>query len=151
MPVRGEAGLGTNCTVSRVFLDTYVLAYLFDQRSPDKQRRAEHALRSGHEFVISTQVLLELHAVLTRKFEPPVSAPDVLEILASLQKFTVLSTDGDLVIEAAKTAAAHQLSIWDAMIVEAARHAGCAELWTEDLAGGATIRGVRIVNPVLAD
>jgi predicted nucleic acid-binding protein len=41
----------------------------------------------------------------------------------------------------------HQLSLWDALIVQAARDSGCSVLLTEDLATGATLAGVRIVDP----
>ena len=60
----------------------------------------------------------------------------------------MVATDADLVREAAATAAAHELSIFDAMIIEAAARAGY-ELWTEDLAGGSVLRGVRVVNPFI--
>ena len=33
------------------------------------------------------------------------------------------------------------------MIVEAAAEVGCAELWSEDLAAGTLLKGVRVVNP----
>lgn len=48
--------------VTRALLDTNVLAYLFDSRSPAKQAKAEELLRTGHESVLSTQVMLELHS-----------------------------------------------------------------------------------------
>ena len=88
--------------MARVFVDTDVLAYLFDDRDATKQARAEEALRRGD----------------------------------------------DLVLTAARTASEHQLSIWDAMVVEAARLGGCTELWTEDLQTGGEIRGAQIVNPL---
>lgn len=131
----------------RVFLDTNVLAYLFDDRAPDKQARAEEILHGGHDLVLSTQVMLELYSVLTRKFSPPLSAEEGERVLTSLQRFDVVPADADVVVRAARTAAEHQLSIWDAMVLEAARLGGCAQLWTEDLSDGAELRGVRIVNP----
>ena len=133
--------------MARVFLDTNVLGYLFDDRFPAKQSRAEEVLQSGHDLVLSTQVMLELYSVLTRKFDPPLTAGDAERVLAGLQRFDVVPADGALVIRAARTVAEHQLSIWDAMALEAARLGGCAELWTEDLSPGAELRGVRIVNP----
>jgi predicted nucleic acid-binding protein len=39
------------------------------------------------------------------------------------------------------------LSFSDALIVQAAQASGCTELLTEDLHAGATIAGVRVVNP----
>lgn len=46
--------------------------------------------------------------------------------------------------------ARHKLSFWDALIVQAARQSGCAQLLSEDMATGAVIAGVRIVNPFAA-
>lgn len=128
-----------------VFLDTNLLAYQFDDRFPEKQELARQVL-IGHaaDAVVSTQVLIELHAVLTRKLGR--TRGEAARVLDAIE-LDVVATDADLVREAAATAAAHELSIFDAMIVEAAARAGCEELWTEDLAGGSILRGVRIVNP----
>ncbi len=40
-----------------------------------------------------------------------------------------------------------QLALWDALIVESARRAGCTVLLTEDLHAGTDFDGVRVVNP----
>ncbi|MBK7721402.1 MAG: hypothetical protein IPI32_04010 [Austwickia sp.] len=66
-----------------------------------------------------------------------------------MTRFGTVSADAQLVLRAANTAKVHQLSVWDAMIVEAAVAARCQELWSGDLAAGAVIRGVRVVNPLL--
>lgn len=138
----------TTSTVSSVFLDTNVIAYQFDFGAPRKQQAATALLGgNAHEFVVSTQVLLELYVVLTRNGDPPLPATEAEQVLASLSRLMVVGADVALVRRAAATARAHQLSIWDAMIVEAANEAGCEELWTEDLAVGSTVRSVRIVNP----
>jgi len=135
----------------RVFLDTNVLAYDLDAGTPDKQRRVREALaRPDHEFVISTQVLLELYVVLTRKLQPALPEGAAAEVIASLCRLPVVGTDAEQVQRAVALSVRHQLSVWDAMIVTAAREAGCEELWTEDLATGAELRGVKIVDP-LAD
>lgn len=136
--------------MARVFLDTNVLAYLFDDNAPDKQRRAEEALRQSHDFVVSTQVMLELYQVLTRKFSPPLTASEGQAVLAGVAHWEVVAADAGLVLRATRTAADHQLSIWDAMILEAASFSHCGELWSEDLAAGSELSGVSIVNPFAA-
>lgn len=133
--------------MSKVFLDTNVLAYLFDDRSPAKQARAEEILQSGRELVLSTQVMLELYSVLTRKFDPPLSPAEGEQVLRRLRRLEVVAADAALVLRAARTVTEHRLSIWDAMVLEAAHLGGCSELWTEDLSDGVELRGVRIVNP----
>jgi predicted nucleic acid-binding protein len=40
-----------------------------------------------------------------------------------------------------------RMSFWDALIVHAARVAGAAVLYTEDLQHGGLVAGVRIANP----
>ncbi len=133
----------------RVFLDTNILAYDLDAGTPDKQLKARAALaRPDHEFVISTQVLLELYVVITRKLRPALPDAAAAEVITSLSRLPVVGTDADLVQRAVALSTRHQLSVWDALIVTAAREAGCEELWTEDLATGAELRGVRIVNPL---
>ena len=133
----------------RVFLDTNILAYDLDAGTPDKQQKARAALaRPDHEFVISTQVLLELYVVITRKLRPALPEAAAAAVITSLSRLPVVGTDADLVQRAVTLSTRHQLSVWDALIVTAAREAGCEELWTEDLATGTELRGVRIVNPL---
>lgn len=129
----------------KVFFDTNILAYQYDDSAGAKQAVAREVfLRHAATAVISTQVMLELHAVLTRRLgHTRETAARVLEALA----LEVVPADAHLVRRAAATAAAHQLSIFDALILEAAALAGCQELWTEDLAAGSMLRDVRIVNP----
>jgi len=43
----------------------------------------------------------------------------------------------------------HQLSFWDALIVQAALLSGAKKLLSEDLQHGKSIRGVTIQNPFL--
>ncbi|MFT3797760.1 PIN domain-containing protein [Microbacterium sp.] len=131
-----------------VFFDTNVLAYQLDDSQLAKQRRAREIFAErAADAVISTQVMIELHAVLTRKFRR--SRDQAMRMLSALD-VDVVPTDAALVLAAAATASAHQLSIFDALVLEAAVSAGCAELWSEDLTDGATLRGVRIVNPFRA-
>lgn len=54
---------------------------------------------------------------------------------------------GAAVLDALDLHVLHQVSFWDALILQAARQSGCVQLLTEDLQTGAVIGGVRIVNP----
>lgn len=117
----------------------------FDRSRPQKQSRARTLLVAhASDAVVSTQVMVELHSVLTRKLGlDRAAAGRVLDAL----ELPVLPTDEALVRRAAAKATAHALSTFDALILEAAVAGGCEELWTEDLAAGSVLRGVRIVNP----
>ncbi|MBA2322243.1 MAG: hypothetical protein H0V89_13945 [Deltaproteobacteria bacterium] len=52
-----------------------------------------------------------------------------------------------LILDAIDLHRLEPISFWDALIVKAAAHAGCAVLYSEDLPAGRTIAGVRVVDP----
>ena len=61
----------------RVFIDTNLWAYRLDRREPAKSARLKPWLAqmiADHDIVISTQVLIELRAVASRKLQPPLPA-----------------------------------------------------------------------------
>jgi predicted nucleic acid-binding protein len=134
--------------MGRAFLDTNVLVYADDADAGAKRAKAQalvvSALTTG-DAVISTQVLQEYFSVATRKLSVAADAAQKkVEILAALVAVTI---DSDHVIESIKLHRLHGLSFWDALILHAARRAGCDRLMTEDLQTGQRIEGVEIVDP----
>jgi predicted nucleic acid-binding protein len=134
--------------MARAFLDTNVLVYADDADAGAKRVKAQallvSALATG-DAVISTQVLQEYFSVATRKLAVPAEAAQKkVEILAALVAVTI---DADHIIESIKLHRLYKLSFWDALIVHAARRAGCDRLITEDLQAGQRIEGVEIVDP----
>jgi predicted nucleic acid-binding protein len=132
----------------RSFIDTNVLIYADASDEPVKQTQAisvirEHRLaRTG---VLSTQVLQEFVATALRKLSLP---PELIrERIAFYSGFEVVNASVPLIMAALNLRGLHQLSFWDAMIIQAAREASCAVLLSEDLQTDATLSGVRIVNP----
>lgn len=137
----------------RVFVDTNLWACRLDQREPEKSQRVGVWLRelaADHEIVVSTQVLIELRSVLTRKLKPALNHADTLRALTAVASFEVVATDQNLVLDAHELAQREQLSWFDALIVEAAIRSGCAVLYSEDLSHGRSYAGLRICNPLLA-
>ncbi len=135
----------------RAFVDTNVIVYLFDGRTPAKQRAAGKLLQGLVERrvvpVISTQVLQEAYSALTRKLHM-----DPGEALAALQmmegaSFVVENVDAPLIWRGATRSVQAQVSFWDALIIESARTAQCAWLYTEDLQHGRSFDGVTVRNP----
>jgi len=137
----------------RVFLDTKVLVYVFDRDAGAKQAVAKRILaesaRSGR-YVLSTQVLLEFYVVVTRKLARPLSHADAALTIAALAKLSVTQLDADSVLAAIARVGRRQVSIWDALIVQAAIESGCTKLLTEDMQHGQTIDGVSVENPFRA-
>ena len=135
--------------MSKVFLDTNILAYPLDRRNPEKGNACRALLervRDARNGVISTQVMQEFYVTATQKLGvEPLLAKD---ILVSFENLEVVTLSPSLVKEAIDCQQLSRISFWDALIVVAASSARCEVLWSEDLNSGQTIRGVRIENPL---
>lgn len=130
------------------FLDTNVLLYAFDDRQADKQavaRRMIEDLGRRRAAALSTQVLIELFHNLTRKFN--VTRKTASLMVSAFCEWQVVESDTHLVLRAMARATEHQMSIWDAMIVEAALRCGADTLYSEDMQHGQRMGSLTIVNP----
>lgn len=135
----------------RSFIDTNVFVYAFDTNEPVKQQIALRTLaETGDRAVLSTQVLSEFYVVATRKLPDPLAPRIAAEIIGELSRLSVVDTDTVLVRSAIEISDRSQISFWDGLIVAAASASQCDRILTEDLASGATLAGVHIVNPFLA-
>lgn len=133
-------------TGSRLFVDTNVFAYALDRREQPKRTRALHVIdEHRHDIVVSTQVLIELYAVCTRKLG--MGRVDARHAVEAIADFPVIDTDRNLVLSALALADRAELSIFDAAIVCAAQRAGCGVLLTEDLNAGQRFDTVVVENP----
>ena len=133
------------------FVDTNLLVYCTDTRAPAKQRQARALvakLSASGEGVISTQVLIELFHTLTRKQKLPPATAQALVL--AFMAWPVIDSDAGLVSAAIERSVTQQLSIWDAMVIEAAITAGAQTLYTEDLGHGQRFGPITVVNPFLA-
>ena len=134
----------------RVFIDTNLWVYRLDQREPQKGQFIKTWLRQlaqEHEIVISTQVLIELRAVMARKLQPPLSPPECRKALEALAGFEVVQTDAALVLDAHELAVVNQISWFDALILEAAIRSQCSVLYSEDFNSNQHFFGIEIRNP----
>jgi predicted nucleic acid-binding protein len=136
----------------RSFIDTNLLIYADASDAAAKQTTAVELisahLRAGSG-VISTQVLHEYVNAALRKLVLPL---DLLRSRVRLySRFEVVNASPAAVLHGLDLLALHQLSFWDALIVQAARDSGCVQLLTEDMQAGAVVAGVRIINPFAAD
>jgi len=135
---------------ARVFVDSNVLVYSFDQREPEKLARARMwldylwAARTGR---VSFQVLQEFYVTANRKLKPGLDAETARRVVRSLWAWQPIATDEQSFVAAWGIQDRFQLSWWDALIVAAARSAGCSVLLTEDLQHGQSLDGVRVVDP----
>jgi predicted nucleic acid-binding protein len=125
------------------FFDTNVLLYLLSA-DVAKADRAETLLARGG--VVSVQVLNEFAAVARRKLL--MSWPEIRGVLetvrsvCAVEPISIETHDLGLAI-----AQRYGCSIYDGLILAAARLAGCPTLLTEDLQDGQMIEGVMVHNP----
>lgn len=134
----------------KAFFDTNVLVYLFDASARGKQATARKLLAergSAGEIVLSTQVLQEFYVTVTRKLAKPLDAQAAYDALRDFAAFPVVQIDSDMVLAAVQRSRADQMSLWDALIVEAALGAGASVLYSEDLQGGRRYDALEVVNP----
>ncbi len=134
----------------RKFVDTNVLVYLFDNDEPNKQARAREVLAEeggAGRLVLSTQVLQEFYVTVTRKLGVPLSPQAALEATKRLTQFHIVHPDSQMVLDAIALCQQKTVSLWDALILQAALNGGCTHLLTEDLHDGWVLDGLRVENP----
>ena len=144
----GGGSTATKFMSARSFFDTNVLVYTDDKAAAAKQRRAlelvaEH--RRNGTGVLSMQVLQEYFVTVTRKLKLESGlARRKVELLA---EFDVATPDLPDVLAAIDLHRLHGFSFWDALILRAAKQAGCTVLFSEDFQAGREFDGIRIVDP----
>lgn len=128
--------------------DTNVFAYLYDEDAPHKQAVARTivAALAAKGGVVGLQVVGELNNVLRRKMKktPSEAARAGRQVIAS---FPVFPPTRQAALWALEQAGAATLQYWDALLLASCREVGVTVLLTEDLADGAEINGVLIINP----
>jgi predicted nucleic acid-binding protein len=132
------------------FIDTNVLVYAHDTDAGDKHTRAKTLLAGlwdSRDGCLSTQVLQEFYAVVTRKFKPAMLRPKARAIVAAYGEWCEVATEPQLIVAASRLEEEHTLSFWDALIVQAALRAGAERLISEDLQDGRRFGALTIENP----
>jgi len=136
-----------------VFVDTNVLVYARDASEPEKQPQAaawiDHLWRT-RTARLSFQVLQEYYATTTRKLAPGLTPEQARADVRDLLAWRPVSVGTELLEAAWSVEDRFGLSCWDALIVAAARIAGCEYLLTEDLQHGAELEGLQVVSPFRA-
>ncbi len=132
------------------FVDTNLLVYCRDSSEAAKNPVAMEWLsqlwKQGNGR-ISFQVLHEYYVVVTRKLSGKlpvaIARRDVLNLLA----WRPVPTSRQLMENAWQIEDRYGLSWWDALVVSAAKIAGCRYLLTEDLQAGQDLGGLIVIDP----
>ena len=133
---------------ARSFFDTNILVYADDKRAGPKQSRAldlvEEHRRDGTG-VVSLQVLQEYFVTVTQKLK--VNSTVARRKVEILSEFDVVAPEVADILAAIDLHRLHGFSFWDALVVRAAKQAGCRVLLSEDFQDGREIDGLQVLNP----
>ena len=133
----------------RAFIDTNVWVYAVDAADPAKRTKALEVLaaRPDKDYVISVQVIGEFYSTVTGKLKDAVSAADGRAMVERMKQLPVVPLDISLVTDAIIGSEEWSISYWDALIVVAARSAGCRVVLSDDLSHGQSYGSVRVEDP----
>ncbi len=132
------------------FIDTNVWVYFFEGSDSERQLQAQNliASRQSANTVISTQVLVEFGSAM-RKYRV---VPEQIEAaMRELCAYSVRQHEPAMILRAHALCVQHQLSWFDALIVQSALDARCALLYSQDMQAGQQFTGTHgvltVVNP----
>ena len=134
----------------RCFFDTNVLVYAFDHTAPAKSAVAQQLLAeciARSDAFFSTQVLQEFFTTVTRKLSTPLAHGEAERAVREFAKLPIVNADANLILDAIALSERYLLSLWDALIIQAALRAGAEILYTEDLQDGQIFDSLTVRNP----
>lgn len=135
-------------------VDTNVLVYAHDPRDRRKQTTANavlDALFAADQAVVSVQCLTEFVSI-ARRLPDAMSLRDAVAQVDRIARASrVVDLTAAVAFEGLRGAAAHQLSVWDALIWSAAKLNQIPYVLSEDFAHGRVLEGVRFLDPFAAD
>jgi predicted nucleic acid-binding protein len=130
------------------FLDTNILLYAYDQDAPAKRSVALRLVEEGWEALgdtaISVQVLQEVYVNLEKH---GVARSQATRIVRDYAQWPVVENTLALLDLALSEQSRWHISLWDALILAAARASGATLLFTEDFNYGQDYGGIRAINP----
>jgi predicted nucleic acid-binding protein len=127
-----------------------VLVYAWDTADARRwsiARELVARLSDADAGAVSIQVLQEFYVTTTRKIARPLAPIEARRAIEALADWTVISPSTADILAAIDESVRWQVTFWDAMILRAARRAGCEVVWSEDLAHGQTYDRVTVRNP----
>jgi predicted nucleic acid-binding protein len=132
------------------FIDTNILLYGYDLDAPSKRLVAQALIEEAwHQIgraAISVQVLQEFHVNFVRSGH---SAAEASALVGDFSLWPVIDNSLSLLRLGLVLQTRWQLSLWDAMILAAAKTSGARELFSEDFSHGQDYGGIRVINPFL--
>jgi predicted nucleic acid-binding protein len=132
------------------FLDTNLLIYLHDPKSPEKRLQARiwiAALADRNALVISPQVVNEFCHAMRRKF-PSVGIDEVSRFVRGLRPWCLAPSTFETSARGLALHLAMGFQFFDAVLIASALQAGCDFFLSEDMQDGRSLEGMTIFNPL---
>ena len=131
-----------------VFVDSNIIIYAHDLDEGKKhiiaEKRLQELWQQDIPANISIQVLQECYVNLIRKNMP---LKDVEETIIDYLKWNIINNDQAILKEGMHLKRKYNLSLWDALIIAAAKAAQVKIILSEDLNDDQTYDGIRVINP----
>lgn len=130
------------------FIDTNIVLYGYDVSAGRKREIALKIIGEGWTRpgcnAISVQVLQEFYVNFIRSGQNHESACQIIE---DLSLWPVVDNSLERFGQGLELGRRFQTSLWDAMILAAAKFSGASTLLTEDFNHGQIYDGIQVVNP----
>ena len=127
----------------RIFSPIFLTLVTLQKKAKAKELFSKLVIENN--CMISTQVLQELFNVVTKKLK--YSKEDAQKIIMSLMNLDIHQVSTLDIQVAMKISSESQFTIYDSLIIAAAKAGNCKIVYSEDLNAGQVVEGVKIVNP----
>lgn len=135
----------------KLFIDTNIFIYAFQEGKDKKKQRAIGLIKSEKPSIVtSIQVLNEFIFATIKK--GLLSRNKAIETAMQIEKdFEIIPLDRAVFFKGIEifNELDIQLSLWDSLIIAAAVIGGCDILYSEDMKHNFVVEGVKIFNPFL--
>ena len=136
----------------RIFVDTNILVYCFDDANPAKKKKAIKIMEDLWETsrgVLILQVLKEFFVTVTVKLPDKMDFRDAKGAVLDLLSWNIFNESRSSLEMTFEIIQKYHLSLWDANILSAAILSDCQKVYSEDLQHNQTIEGAQVINPFL--
>lgn len=133
------------------YIDTNIWIYLFDNRTPVKQRVSKEVLQHLHrtrQGRISVQIISEWRNTMIRKFNHLVSVELRRRFMRYLSLWHPLQISSDTLLQADELCDRYHFSPYDSIHIECALELNCQYFLSEDMQDGLIVdKKLTIRNP----
>ena len=132
-----------------LFIDTNILVYAHDRDAGERHQTAKTLVKKLWAQLkppsVSVHVLQEFYVNLMKKSVPEKEASAAVQ---DYLNWYIVDNDQNLLTSGIEERLRYKLSLWDGLILAAARRAGANVLWTEDFNTGQDYDGILAVDPL---